>query len=93
MTATTGWQDPVVAEIHATRERLAEQYQHDLLAYSEAAEAHCRALGLIMAEDQRRAAEMVRGGLAVVDRAHPGSAADAVRSVSEQQGPEMGGKE
>lgn len=54
MTATTRWHDPVVAEIHATRERLAEQYQNDLLAYSEAAEAHCRALGLNMAEDQRR---------------------------------------
>jgi hypothetical protein len=52
MNETSSWHDPVVAEIHATRERLAEQYHDDLIAYSKAAEAHCRALGLIMAEDQ-----------------------------------------
>lgn len=57
MTATALWHDPVVAEIHATRERLAEHYQYDLLAYSQAAELHCRALGLTMAEDQRHAAQ------------------------------------
>jgi hypothetical protein len=57
MTATAHWHDPVVAEIHATRERLAEHYQNDLLAYSEAAEAHCRALGLNMAEDQSHTAQ------------------------------------
>lgn len=48
------WHDPVVAEIHATREQLAEQYRNDLLAYSKAAEAHCRDLGLVIAESQRR---------------------------------------
>jgi hypothetical protein len=48
MNAISSWHNPVVAEIHATRERLAEQYHNDLLAYSKAAEAHCRALGLIM---------------------------------------------
>ncbi len=52
MNATSSWHDPVVAEIHATRERLAEQYHNDLLAYSKAAEARCRALGLHMVEDQ-----------------------------------------
>ena len=52
MNATSSWHDPVVAEIHATRERLADQYHNDLLAYSKAAEARCRALGLNMAEDQ-----------------------------------------
>lgn len=52
MNATPPWHDPVVAEIHATREHLADQYHNDLLAYSKAAEARCRALGLNMAEDQ-----------------------------------------
>ena len=52
MNATPPWHDPVVAEIHATRERLADQYHNDLLAYSKAADARCRALGLVMAEDQ-----------------------------------------
>lgn len=52
MNAPSPWHDPVVAEIHAARERLADQYHNDLLAYSKAAEARCRALGLNMAEDQ-----------------------------------------
>lgn len=54
MNATTPWHDPVVAEIHAAREQLADQYHDDLLAYSKAAEARCRALGLTMAEDQHK---------------------------------------
>ena len=45
--------DPIVAEIHATRERLASQFQNDLAAYSLAAEAHCRALGFKFAEGRR----------------------------------------
>ena len=53
MNATSSWHDPVVAEMHATRERLATQYHNDLLAYSKAAEARCRALGLQMVEDPR----------------------------------------
>lgn len=52
MNATLSWHDPVVAEIHAIRERLADQYHNDLLAYSKAAEARCRVLGLKMAADQ-----------------------------------------
>jgi hypothetical protein len=48
--------DPVVAEIHAAREQLAEQYHGDLLAYSQAAEAHCRALGFCFVESPRRQA-------------------------------------
>lgn len=51
MNTTSTWHDPVVAEIHAVRERLADQYHNDLLAYSNAAEARCRALGLMMQED------------------------------------------
>ena len=54
LNTSTPWHDPVVAEIHATRERLADQYHNDLLAYSNAAEARCRALGLTMAQDQHR---------------------------------------
>jgi hypothetical protein len=50
---TAQWHDPIVAEIHATRERLAEEYRDDLLAYSQAAEAHCRALGFRIAESPR----------------------------------------
>ncbi|WP_417912779.1 hypothetical protein [Candidatus Electronema sp. TJ] len=46
--------DTVVAEIHAVRERLAEEYRNDLLACSEAAEAHCHALGFRFVESPRR---------------------------------------
>ena len=60
MNATTPWHDPVVAEIHATREHLAEQYHSDLVAYSEAAVAHCRALGLKIAEDQHQIGQVAR---------------------------------
>lgn len=45
--------DPIVAEIHATRVRLASQYQNDLAAYSLAAETHCRALGFKFVEGRR----------------------------------------
>ncbi len=45
--------DPIVAEIHALRVRLASQFQNDLAAYSLAAEAHCRALGFTFAEGRR----------------------------------------
>ena len=46
--------DAIVNEIHATRERLAEQYGNDMLAYSRAAEAHCRDLGFKIVESPRR---------------------------------------
>ncbi len=45
MTATPAWRDPIVDELHAIREHFAERLQNDLTAYSEAAIAHCRALG------------------------------------------------
>ncbi|MFZ1573899.1 MAG: hypothetical protein WAT36_01375, partial [Chromatiaceae bacterium] len=35
----------IVAELHALRDQLAERFQNDLTAYSEAASAHCRTLG------------------------------------------------
>lgn len=53
MNTKQAWHDPIVAEIHATRERLAEQYHDDLLAYSQAAESHCRALGFYIVESPR----------------------------------------
>lgn len=53
MNTTTPWHDTIVAEIHATRERLAAQYHNDLLAYSIAAQARCNALGLMTAPGQR----------------------------------------
>ena len=46
--------DAIVNEIHAIRERLAEQYGNDLLAYSRAAESHCRDLGFKIVESPRR---------------------------------------
>lgn len=54
MTITkNAWHDPIVAEIHAIRDHLAEQYKNDLTAYSKAAEAHCHSLGFIMVENPR----------------------------------------
>jgi hypothetical protein len=57
MNAAAMRHDPVVAEIHAAREQLAEQYRNDLLAYSQAAEAHCHTLGFRFVESPRRRAE------------------------------------
>jgi hypothetical protein len=54
MNTTQPWHDTIVAEIHAVRERLAEQYHNDLVAYSRAAEEHCRALGLKLVENPRQ---------------------------------------
>lgn len=48
------WDDPIVSEIHGVRERLAEQYQQDLLLYSQAAEACCQALNLKIMECPQR---------------------------------------
>jgi hypothetical protein len=45
MTTTPTWRDPIIAELHALRGRLAERFHNDLAAYSQAADAHCRALG------------------------------------------------
>ena len=47
------WHDPVVAEIHAVRDQLASQYHNDTLAYTKAAEAHCRELGLNIIQAER----------------------------------------
>ena len=47
------WHDPIVAEIDVTRARLASQFQNDLVAYSKAAEARCRALGFHIAEHRK----------------------------------------
>lgn len=44
-TAQPDWNDPIVQELHAIREQLAEKFQGDLRAYSEAARAHALALG------------------------------------------------
>lgn len=53
MSATQPWHDAIVAEIHATRERLADQYHDDLFAYSDAATSHCLAMGFHIAESPR----------------------------------------
>lgn len=53
MNTTQQQGDSIVAEIHATREHLAEQYHNDLVAYSHATEAHCRTLGFRIVESPR----------------------------------------
>jgi hypothetical protein len=45
MTTAPAWRDPIMLELHTIREQLAERFQNDLTAYSEAATAHCRVLG------------------------------------------------
>lgn len=52
-TTTVVYHDSIAAEIHAIRDRLAEQYNNDLTAYSKAAEAHCHSLGFTMVENSR----------------------------------------
>ena len=69
MNATATWHDPVVAELHATREHLTNQYHNDLLAYSKAAEARCRASGLMMLKDPKesKGADAESPGLASIN--------------------------
>jgi hypothetical protein len=54
MNTTQPAHDSIIDEIHATRERLAEQYLNDLFAYSRAAESHCLDLGFRIVESPRR---------------------------------------
>ena len=44
------WHDPIVAEIHAIRQKLHDQYNGDLHAYSLAATANALALGFKFAK-------------------------------------------
>jgi len=46
-------QDSIVEEIQNTRERLAEMYHNDLLAYSQATQEHCIALGFSLVDSPR----------------------------------------
>lgn len=46
-------QDSIVEEIHHTREQLAEKYHNDLLAYSQATQEHCLALGFSLVDSPR----------------------------------------
>jgi len=48
MNAPLIWRDPIVAEIHAIRAELAKEYADDLVAYSNAAVAHCQQLNFQM---------------------------------------------
>jgi len=43
------WRDPVVAELHAVRVELLREHGDDLVAYSNAAIAHCRQLNFQIA--------------------------------------------
>lgn len=47
------WHDPIVAEIHAIREQLMEQYHGNLVKLSQVAEEHSRALGFKTIESPR----------------------------------------
>ena len=69
MNAISTWSDPIVAEIHGIRERLAQEYENDLYAYSQAAESHCQTLGFDFVESPRR--QLIPPGLP-----NQGSAAD-----------------
>lgn len=65
MNTTQPSRDPIVTEIHAIREHLAEQYQNDLVAYSHAADEHCRNLGFHAVESprlQRSSGEIAKAG-------------------------------
>jgi hypothetical protein len=65
MNATQPPRDPIIREIHAIREHLAEQYQNDLIAYSQAANEHCRNLGFHTVKSprlQRGSGEIVKAG-------------------------------
>jgi len=46
-------QDSIVDEIHNTRERLAELYHNDLVAYSQAVQEHCLASGFSLVDSPR----------------------------------------
>jgi hypothetical protein len=46
-TTPTTWQDPIVQELHALRERLVEQYNGDMHAYSQACERKVQSLGIV----------------------------------------------
>jgi len=65
----TVWSDPIVTELHAIRERLAERFHNDLAAYSETADAHCRALGFHIVQSPT---EKDRGGADVRPVPKPG---------------------
>lgn len=53
MITTQPWCDPIIAEIHTTREHLAELYHNDLEAYSQAAQKHCQELGFKIVKSPR----------------------------------------
>lgn len=48
------WNNDIILEIHALRQLLAEEYQNDLYAYSQAAVSHCLSLGFEFTESPRR---------------------------------------
>ena len=43
----TPWQDPIVHELHALRERLVAQYNGDIHAYAQACERKVQSLGIV----------------------------------------------
>lgn len=46
-TTPTTWQDPIVQELHALREKLVEQYNGDMHAYAQACERKVQSLGIV----------------------------------------------
>jgi len=54
MNMSSIWLNDIILEIHELRQFLAEEYQNDLYAYSQAAVSHCLSLGFEFAESPRR---------------------------------------
>jgi len=54
MNISSIWLNDIILEIHELRQFLAEEYQNDLYAYSQAAVSHCLSLGFEFAESPRR---------------------------------------
>lgn len=49
----TEWHDPIAQELHDIREKLVDQYQGNMRAYSQAARAHALALGFQFATPKK----------------------------------------
>lgn len=64
MNAPLIWRDPVVAEIHAIRAELAKEYADDLVAYSNAAMAHCQEMNFQVGEVQAKSLASSQGNSA-----------------------------
>ena len=75
------WEDPIVAEVHRTREKLAAQYNFDLTAFFADLRKRQAALGARLVHQKKRAeptAEAARGRHSGSQEATSSEAAPAV---------------